>query len=180
VNQGSEQERQERFLSVFLPQQGTVRAFIRSVIWDRARCEDVFQEAALVLWREFDRYDPQLPFGAWARGVTANVILKGLRDARRTPASLSPDALQALEAAFEAIALEQEGRPTSAREDALRACLERLPGKTRLLVRLRYEGALAVADIAARVASTPDAVQKALSRARKALQTCVERRLRTA
>src|SRR6185503_10827711 len=61
--------RQERFLALFLPEQGTVRAFIRSVVWDRGHCEDLFQEVALVLWRELDRYDPKRPFGAWARGV---------------------------------------------------------------------------------------------------------------
>jgi hypothetical protein len=50
--------RQERFLALFLPEQGAVRAFIRSIVWDRAHCEDLFQEVALVLWRELDRYDP--------------------------------------------------------------------------------------------------------------------------
>jgi RNA polymerase sigma-70 factor (ECF subfamily) len=172
--------RQERFLALFLPEQGTVRAFIRSIIWDRTRCEDVFQEVALVLWRELDRYDERRPFGAWARGVAAKVTLKGLRQARRTPVALSPDAIAALEAAFDQLAFQESNRPVSKQQDALRHCLDRLPERARNLVHLRYHDALELADIAARVQSSPEAVRKALSRSRDALQKCVERRLRAA
>lgn len=172
-------QRQERFLSLFLPEQATVHAFIRSIVWDRARCEDLLQEVALVLWRELDRYDPRRPFGAWARGIAAKVTLKSLRQARRTLV-LSPEAIQALESAFDQLASREWDRPSSEEEDALRHCLERLPDKARALVRLRYQDSLKVGDIASQVASTPEAVQKALTRSREALQKCVERRLRSA
>jgi RNA polymerase sigma-70 factor, ECF subfamily len=172
--------RQERFLALFLPEQGSVRAFIRSIVWDRNRCDDLFQEVALVLWRELDRYDAGRPFGAWARGVAARTVLKSLRQAKRSPLALSPEAIQALEAAFDQVAFEESNRPASHAEDALRHCVERLPDKSRTLVRLRYGEALKVADIASRVRSSPEAVQKALSRLRDALHKCVERRLRAA
>jgi RNA polymerase sigma-70 factor (ECF subfamily) len=173
-------QRQERFLSLFLPEQGAVRAFIRSIIWDRSRCEDVFQEVALVLWRELDRYDAGRPFGAWARGVAAKVTLKGLRQARKSPVALSPDAIAALEAAFDQLAFQEAYRPVSKQQDALRHCLDRLPDRARNLVHLRYHDALELGDIALRVNSSPEAVRKALSRSREALQKCVERRLRAA
>src|SRR6187431_2279785 len=98
--------RQERFLALFLPEQGSVRAFIRSIVWDRTHCEDLFQEVALVLWRELDRYDANRPFGAWARGVAAKTVLKSLRQAKRAPLALSSEAMQALEVAFNHIAVE--------------------------------------------------------------------------
>jgi RNA polymerase sigma-70 factor, ECF subfamily len=172
--------RQERFLALFLPEQGSVRAFIRSIVWDRARCEDLFQEVALVLWRELDRYDSKRAFGAWARGVAAKTVLKSLRQARRAPLALSSEAMQALEAAFNQIAFEDTERPASRQEDALRHCIERLPAKSQKLVRLRYQEALKVEEIATRVAGSPQAIQKALSRLREKLQKCVERRLRAA
>jgi RNA polymerase sigma-70 factor, ECF subfamily len=172
--------RQERFLALFLPEQGTVRAFIRSIVWDRAHCEDLFQEVALVLWRELDRYDAARPFGAWARGVAAKTVLKSLRQAKRTPVALSQEAIHALEAAFDQAAIEDVQRPVSQQEDALRHCLERLPNKSRTLMRLRYQESLKVDEIASRVAGSPEAVQKALSRLRESLQKCVERRLRAA
>jgi RNA polymerase sigma-70 factor, ECF subfamily len=172
--------RQERFLALFLPEQASVRAFIRAVVWDRAHCEDLFQEVALVLWRELDRYDAQRPFGAWARGVAAKTVLKSLRQARRTPLALSPQVVQALEDAFNQLAVSESERPASQQEDALRHCVERLPDKARTLVRLRYHESLKVDEIAARVAGSPVAIQKALSRLRESLQKCVERRLRAA
>jgi RNA polymerase sigma-70 factor (ECF subfamily) len=173
-------ERQERFLAAFLPEQGTVRAFIRSLIWDRGRCEDLFQEVALVLWREFDRYDGRRPFGAWARGVAAKTALKSMRQVRRSPLALSPEAIAALEAAFDELAFRESARPASQEEDALRLCVDRLPEKAQTLLRLRYREALKVPEIASEIASSPQAVQKALSRLREALQKCVERRLRAA
>src|SRR5438034_6834874 len=94
-------ERQERFLRLFLPEQGGIRAFIRATVWDRARCDDLFQEVALVLWRELDRYEPERPFGAWARGIAAKTVLKSYRDAKRAPVALSPEAIVAVDAAFE-------------------------------------------------------------------------------
>ena len=172
--------RQERFLALFLPEQGTVRAFIRSLVWDRGACEDLFQEVALVLWRELDRYDTGRPFGAWARGVAAKTVLKSFRQAKRAPVALSPDAISALEAAFEQLAFTESDRPASQQEDALRQCVERLPDKAQTLVRLRYNDSLKVTEIASRVTSSPEAVQKALSRLRESLQKCVERRLRAA
>jgi RNA polymerase sigma-70 factor (ECF subfamily) len=167
-------ERQERFLARFIPNQGTVRAFIRSLIWDRVTCDDVFQEVALVLWREFDRYDPARPFGPWARGVAARTIRMGLRQTRRIPVAMSPEAIEALETAFAAF----DG-PTSGEEEALRHCVDRLPDKSRLLVRLRYRESLKVAEIASRIGSSTEAAQKALTRLRDALQRCVQRRMRT-
>lgn len=172
--------RQERFLSLFLPEQGTVRAFIRSIVWDRAACEDLFQEVALVLWRELDRYDRARPFGAWARGVAAKTVLKSLRQAKRSPVAVSAETMRALEEAFDQLAFEDAQRPASRQEDALRHCVERLPDKSQTLVRLRYRESLKVDEIAARVAVSSEAVQKALSRLREKLQKCVERRLRTA
>ena len=172
--------RQERFLALFLPEQGTVRAFIRSIVWNRATCEDLFQEVALVLWRELDRYDPARPFGAWARGVAAKTVLKSLRQANRVPMALSTEAMQALEAAFDQLAFEETQRPASRQEDALRHCIERLPAKSQTLVRLRYQESLKVDEIATRVAASTEAIQTALSRLREKLQKCVERRLRAA
>ena len=84
------------------------------------------------------------------------------------------------EAAFDQLAFEESQRPASQQEDALRRCLEELPDKARALVQFRYHESLKVDDIASRIAGSPEAIQKALSRLRDRLQKCVERRLRAA
>lgn len=167
-------DRHAQFLALFVPCQANLRAFVRSLVWDRARCDDVLQEAALVLWREFERYDPSRPFGAWARGVTAKIILKHAARDRRAPVPFSLEAIDVLQTAFSVF--DDAG---SAEEAALSDCLQRLPDRSRVLVQLRYGHVLQLSDIAARVKSTPDAIQKALVRIRAALQACIERQLRS-
>ena len=174
LNEAGSDERQARFLARFLPTQKSLRAFIRSCLSGSARCDDVFQEAALVLWREFDKYDPARPFGPWARGVAAKTVLRALREGRHSPIALSPEAIAALERAFAA-----DERPDAPQSDALQRCLDRLPAKTQALLQLRYRESMSLVEIATRVRSSTAAVHKALTRTRAALRNCVERRLRT-
>ncbi|MCS6852573.1 MAG: sigma-70 family RNA polymerase sigma factor [Gemmataceae bacterium] len=163
---------QERFLRLFLRCQGEIRAFIGAWVRDPHQREDIFQEVALVLWREFDRYDPTRSFAAWARGIAAKKVWQRWEQARRVPLPFDPETLRAVQEAFE----RTEG-DAELRADALRRCLASLPEKSRRLLALRYEESLKLADIAQRLRSSLDAVHKALSRLRARLQACVERRL---
>jgi RNA polymerase sigma-70 factor (ECF subfamily) len=165
-------DQQEDFLRLFLMTQTEIRAFIGSLIRDRHGCDDVFQEVALVLWKEFARYDRTRSFGAWARGIAAKKVMQRWERLSRQPVPFSPQAIQAILEAYdqsEASALPQA--------DALQRCLEQLPDKARQLLALRYEKALKLGQIAQSVQSSLDAVHKALSRIRQRLQDCVERRL---
>lgn len=162
----------EQFLTLFLKCQGEIRAFIGSVVRDPHQREDLFQEVALVLWREFGRYDRTRPFGAWARGITAKKMLQRWERDQRRPVAFSPQAIQAILDAYERT--EAEASP---RADALRECLAGLPERSRRLLAMRYEQALKLGEIAERIHMTLDAVHKALSRIRARLQACVERRL---
>jgi RNA polymerase sigma-70 factor (ECF subfamily) len=165
----------DEFLTLFLKHQGDLRAFIGSMIRERSARDDVLQETALVLWREFDRYDRSRSFGAWARGFAANKVLQRLERETRSPISLPPEALPAILAAYE----RTEG-PEEERREALDKCLQELPEKSRTLLTLRYEHGLSLVQLGERVHSTMDAAHKALSRIRTRLQACVERRLRLA
>jgi RNA polymerase sigma-70 factor (ECF subfamily) len=169
-------EGQEQFLRLFLKCQGDIRAFIGSLIRDPHLREDVFQEVALVLWREYPRYDPQRPFGAWARGIASHLVLQRWERDSRLPVPFSPEAIQAVRDAYDRL---EEAGP-SLRAEALQQCLQALPEKSRRLLALRYEQSLKLAQIAECVHSSLDAVHKALSRLRVQLQSCVERRLAAA
>jgi len=173
LNEADRDDRQARFLACFIPSQRRLRAFIRSCVWDRARCDDTFQEVSLALWRQFDKYDPARPFPAWARGVAAKTILRGAREARQSSLVLSAPAVAALEDAF---ATFDDSAPGDA--EALRHCLQELPDKSRALLRLRYQESLKLSVIASQTSSSVSAVHKALTRLRDVLQKCVRRRQR--
>ncbi|MBI3856243.1 MAG: sigma-70 family RNA polymerase sigma factor [Planctomycetes bacterium] len=161
----------EEFLKLFLRHQGDLRAFLGSVVRDRAAAEDLFQEISLVLWQSFGNYDPARPFGAWARGVAMKKVLQGLEKSRRLPLAFSPPSIQALVDAYDRT---EKLAPDPA---DLRDCISKLPPRSQSLLALRYERSLKLAEIAKEVGSSLDAVHKLLSRIRENLQECLQRRL---
>jgi RNA polymerase sigma-70 factor (ECF subfamily) len=158
------------FLPLFLRHEAELRAFIGSVVHDPQAREDVLQEAALTLWREFRRYDRSRSFGAWARGVAAKKLLEQRKSNRRAPVYLSPEAIQRLVEAGD----RAESRPKLTLE-ALEHCVERLPARSRRLLALRYGQKQTLETIAAQVEATAGAVYQALSRLRARLRDCMRR-----
>jgi RNA polymerase sigma-70 factor (ECF subfamily) len=159
------------FLRLFLRHQEDLRAFLGSVVRDRAAAEDLFQEISLVLWQSFAQYDPARPFGAWARGIAVKKVLQGREKSRRLPLAFSPQAIQAVADAYDRT---EDLAPDSA---ALRDCISKLPPRSQSLLALRYERSLKLGEIAKEVGSTLDAVHKLLSRIRENLQECLQRGL---
>ena len=166
-------DREAEFLKRFLTCQDDLRAVIGSMLRYRHLREDVFQDVAVVLWRKFDEYDPSRPFGAWARGIAVRKVLQTYDKSRRLPIAFAPETIDVLLRAFD----EAEEPDRAAEEQALRRCVEKLPEKSRRLLELRYEKTLKLHEIAERIASTLDAVHKALSRMREALRRCVAREM---
>lgn len=163
---------QQRFLSLFLRHQDDLRAFVGSVLRDWTAVDDVVQETAAVLWRKFAEYDESRSFGAWARGIAAFEIRKHRERCGRMPALLSPEAIAAIDAAWEA-----EEPVGGQRLDALARCLERVPEAGRALFALRYREGLELDAVAARSGRGIEAVGKALQRLRAGLGDCVSRQL---
>ena len=73
------------------------------------------------------------------------------------------------------IAKQADGR--SDRREALEACLDELPTRSRRLLDLRYVEEQSVADMAREIGSTLGSVRVLLSRVRTVLASCIERRL---
>lgn len=162
----------ERFISLMTRHQPDLRAFLSSVVWDRHRVEDLLQEAALVLWRKFDTYDPSRSFGAWARGIALNLVRQSLERSRTPEMRLSAPALEAVARAYD-----RGPAFGSDRQEALRTCLERLPDHSRRLLRMRYEEALPLERMARKLEKRLEAVHMTLSRIRTKLLQCVRQRL---
>jgi RNA polymerase sigma-70 factor (ECF subfamily) len=165
-------DRQEEYLKLLFGCELEIRAFVRSVVRDAHDSDDLFQEVALTLWKEFSRYDRSRSFGAWARGIASMKLLQRRDQTRRLPVVLAPETIQAISAAFDRSETQASGRA-----EALERCLEQLPEKSRHILTLRYERSLKVEQIAAELQATLDAVYQSLSRLRASLQDCINRRL---
>lgn len=165
-------DRQEEYLKLLFGCELEIRAFIGSVVPDSHDADDIFQDVALTLWKEFTRYDRSRSFGAWARGIAAVKLMQRWDRTKRGAVVLSPEVIQAVSRAFD-----RAESPASRQADALAQCLDQLPEKSRQLLSLRYERSLTIDQIARELQATVDAVYQTLSRLRSRLQDCVKRRL---
>lgn len=165
-------DRQEEFLKLLFGCELEIRAFIGSIVRGSHDCDDLFQEVALTLWKEFARYDRSRSFGAWARGIAAVKLMQRFDKSKRAPVVLAPEAIQAVAKAFDRSEALSSGKAL-----ALEHCLDQLPEKSRHLLTLRYEQSLKVEQIAREMQATLDAVYQTLSRLRLRLHDCVNRRL---
>ncbi|MBM3880825.1 MAG: sigma-70 family RNA polymerase sigma factor [Verrucomicrobia bacterium] len=168
----NEQE-QERFMRLWAESQQAVVNYIHATVRDGAAAKDLAQDTALVLFRRFGEYDGDRPFLAWALGVAQHQVRGFHRDAARSRVCFDTELL----AQFTELWAETAAAATE-RSSALEICLERLPARPRLMVRLRYFEELKSEEIARHIGSKSAAVRVALQRIREQLRACVEQQLR--
>lgn len=129
--------------------------------------DDLVQEAFLQLLRApFEERTPAAT-AQWLRTVARNAYVKSFRT---PPFQLAE--LDAIEAVWTGFAADDGG---SARLDRLRACLDRLDGRARDVLRLHYEERRSRRDIGQRLGIGEDGVKSLLRRTREVLRSCVER-----
>jgi RNA polymerase sigma-70 factor len=150
-------------------------AFLRASLHDPAAADDVFQETLIVAWRRIRDYDRARPFGAWLRGIARRLVLaRARRSAREVPVS-SERVLDYLDQRLAQIE-RQPGDTLDEKLAALRDCLGRLEPMYREPLDLHYDQCRTTEWIAEKLATTKDAVQKRLQRARLQLAECLERK----
>jgi RNA polymerase sigma-70 factor (ECF subfamily) len=165
------QQTSEQLARLWTESQPVVAAFILSAVPDFHQAEDVLQQVAVVLVREFDKFDTSRPFLPWALGIARNVALKSRRETARHSKYLLSDALlDRIQTAFH----ESEDSLIAIRK-SLRNCLNKQPEKVLELLQWRYAHDLKPREAAVRMGITSGAVRAMLHRAREALRKCIRR-----
>lgn len=155
--------------------------YLYAMTRDAELSEEVYQNAAVVVMEQSQKAETIRNFRAWAKEVVRRQALHAIR-ARAVSAkharATSPELLEAVSDAF----LQDDSEDTVVHDEAraLKQCLDELPEEKRELVAMRYEGSSSFDEISGRTGSTPAAVQRTLSRVRKMLHGCVQRRMRLA
>ncbi|MFO1004947.1 MAG: sigma-70 family RNA polymerase sigma factor [Planctomycetaceae bacterium] len=151
--------------------QPAVSAFVLSIVRDFAIRDDVLQETAVAVLESFDRYDPGRPFVSWAIGVAQNQIRLYWRREKRNQLIFDDDVVEQMAESFQA--------SPAAEIDSLaflHDCLNRLDGKARQLIELRYTRNLKPAAISELIGMSANSVAKALQRLRDQLRDCIDRK----
>jgi RNA polymerase sigma-70 factor, ECF subfamily len=163
--------RTESFIRCLTDHQSRLLAYLVALLGDLHEAKNVLQETNLELWRKSDDFVEGTDFAAWSRKVAHFKVLAYLRDKKRD------------RHLFDAALLEQiADRPQPADDDealhvALRHCLAALPDRVRLLISRRYGSDQSIRELARLAGKSEAATKVALSRIRKHLMHCIERRL---
>ena len=163
-------ERTTQFLELLNAHDRALSLYVYGLVPRDSEAEDILQQTKMLLWKHFDDFQLGTHFLAWARKTAFHQVLTHRRKKKREPVPLEEEVLEAVSEAVSQLA--EEG---SARHEAVRACLARLPAEHRQLVQLRYFQEMEIADIAKQIQRTEAAVYRALSRVRMALMACVQK-----
>jgi RNA polymerase sigma-70 factor (ECF subfamily) len=151
-------------------------AYIRSLAGDADLTEDLFQEVSVVVLQKAGEFVTGKDLQAWCRGIARNLVLREREKARRLRIFEDDRLVDLVDTAFAENA-EREG--IDSQRSMLRQCMDLLASGSRELVELRYGSGLSLRQVAERLKRTEAAVQVALSRTRRWLSECAQRRAQT-
>ena len=162
---------QSLFLRYFLEHQGTLKAYLLVATSAPGDADDLLQDVATLLWKNFDRFDRTRSFLAWALGTARLEALKWRQRQKRLREVLSGDAITDMADTARDCAEEAHRRRAF-----LHICLDTLGDRARAVIQMRYLENLSVAQIAGRLGQTAGAAAMLLFRTRGLLRECVKRR----
>lgn len=154
-------------------QSDMLRAFIRSIAYDRDLVDDVFQDTVMVAWRQIDSFDRTKPIGPWLRGIARRCLMSAAR--KRHKAVINDEVVvDRIDRTMANVEL-AEGDDLGEKSAALRTCMERLGPEQKEAIDLCYVRELP-ANTAAEIAHvTHEAMRKRLQRARADLLDCLRK-----
>ncbi|MBN1909655.1 MAG: sigma-70 family RNA polymerase sigma factor [Pirellulales bacterium] len=165
----------EPFVRVLLANQGTLYAYIVSLLGDPSLAEEVLQETNVVLCRQADQFPEIKDFSAWACRIAYYEVLS-YRKRRQRDRHTFDDELLGLIANQAAPRVQEFDQ----RQTALTECLGRLSQTQREIIIQRYAPNGSVQKIAEKHGRSPGAISQSLYRIRDLLLRCMRDRLAVA
>jgi RNA polymerase sigma-70 factor len=159
---------------LLMQHRATLYGYIFACVRNHADAEDVLQNVCVAVTESIDRLAHEDGFLPWAREIARRRVLAHRRTARREQ-PCDPALVRCLAEAADRV---EERQPASVQQQALMACLEKLPPASRRLIVLRYDGSVDGADqLAGRFGRSVQGIYAQIKRIKQALRQCVERRL---
>jgi RNA polymerase sigma-70 factor (ECF subfamily) len=97
--QQHDSQRREQVLQLLVTHRSDIVTGILAQVRDFTVAEEVFQEVALVVAKQWQDFEPGTNFLAWARQIARNKIIAFHRERRRPEFQFSPEALASIESA---------------------------------------------------------------------------------
>ncbi len=162
----------DTFVQYLTAAQNRLYGYIFSLLGDHHRANDVLQETNLVLWRKASEFRPGSDFIPWSFAIARFQVMAHLRDRGRDRFLLDPEVAELIDADV----VEEAGHFAET-QAALRACLSKLPERSRSLIDLRYFSRQSIRELAEGAKKSEEAIKVALLRIRRGLRDCLQRQL---
>jgi RNA polymerase sigma-70 factor (ECF subfamily) len=166
--------RQTQIARMLMQHRTALYGFIYACVRNHDDTEDILQTVSVAVTESISQLKDEAGFLPWAREIARRRILAHRRTARRE-LPCDPELVQALADASDRVEADE---PTDVHRAALTACLENLPGESRKLIAMRYDGRSGnVARLAAHFGRSVQSIYAQIKRIKVALRECVGRRL---
>lgn len=170
----SEKKKMEEMAVFWTNAQQSVSAFIMSIVPRFQDADDILQQVAVAVVKNYDKYDKQQSFIGWAIGIAKNEILMYRRNNPKGRLIFDIKTIEAISKAHE-----KESAKFNEMRKALDICIKKVTGRTRQILEMRYFNELSVSRIAQKLGMTNGAVYTLLHRIRLTLQECIDGRMST-
>lgn len=160
-------------LELIAQSQRALYGYIYSLVFSHDIADDVLQETNVVLCRKIDEFDGRAKFLTWACRIA---YLETLAHRKRASRNKLVPVDESLLEQLSARALDQAST-ANVRLPLLRECMDELPDDQRALMDQRYSPGGSVRVLAEAQGRTPASTSVTLSRIRRRLFKCIERKL---
>lgn len=161
-------EESKRFVSLLLPIQTRLYAYINYHVPHKNDSDDIFQEVIATLLAKFGEYREGTDFLRWAITIAKYKILSFIRDNKRIRILFNEADMEQLQGEYiDNIGLLDE------ESDRLKKCLKKLSDKQKKLLKYRYENEMTYRQIAKQFNISMQSVYRAIARIHAALLKCI-------
>jgi len=158
------------FVELMTQYQGRLYGYILSLSGDTDAANDVLQETNIVLWKQWNQFEPGSNFKAWSFRIAHFQFMAYRQKIIRDKVLYSDDLLSTL--AWESKEVDECHEQRAA---SLEKCLALMPLRSREAIRLRYSEEVKVCDMAQKLRCNANSIYQILFRARKWLIECVQK-----
>ena len=160
---------------LFIKHQHMLMDYIIGMVHNVNDAEDIFQEVGVTILSKSEPPQDDAAFASWCRGIARNMLLHYWRTKRRSRVVMDARLMEIVDLAYQEA--EEVADHWREKRRALSSCLQDLPRESQDILNWRYGQNLSSRDLGARIGRTPEAVRKWISRIKKGLFDCIERRL---
>lgn len=169
---GSDDKR-DSFVNLLTANHNRIYAYIITMVPHDSDADDLMQETATLMWKNFDRFEPGTNFVSWAVTIAKFQVLRyRKKEHRRNRLLLSSETYDLLIEETEKMQDEK-----NVRLGALRECLKKLSDKERQFLKMRYSKGGTAKVVAQYVGLSVDAVYRQGAKLLNMLLACTQRKL---